>query len=136
MYSIVKSKEYPHEVADSLFLHYSYIDTMYNLIYTSELGEKDVYNYSDLGYYMFKKIIENTYKDTLNNLLDIYFYKKLGMNYLGYSPKRKFKLNDIVPTEHDWNLEVKQFTDMFMIWELQCKEEWGDMQVYFQMPMI
>ena len=25
---------------------------------------------------MFKKIIENTYQDTLNNLLDIYFYKK------------------------------------------------------------
>ena len=62
MYSNLKSKEYPHEVADSLFLHYSYIDTMYNLIYTSELGEKDVYNYSDLGYYMFKKIIENTYQ--------------------------------------------------------------------------
>ena len=101
LYSNIKSKEYPHEVADSLFLHYSYIDTMYNLIYKSELGEKDVYNYSDLGYYMFKKIIENTYKDTLNNLLDIYFYKKLGMNSLGYLPKRKFKLNDIVPTEYD-----------------------------------
>ena len=50
---------------------------MYNLIYTSELGEKDVYNYSNLGYYMFKKIIENTYQDTLNNLLDIYFIKNL-----------------------------------------------------------
>ncbi len=101
LYNSYKTKKYPYEVADSLFLHYSYLDTMYNIIYTSELGEREAYNYSDLGYYMFKKIIENSYQDTLNNLLDIYFYKKLGMNSLGYLPKRKFKLNNIVPSEVD-----------------------------------
>ena len=101
LYNSYKTKKYPYEVADSLFLHYSYQDTIYKKIYNSELGERDAYNYSDLGYYMFKKIIENSYQDTLNNLLDIYFYKKLGMNSLGYLPKRKFELNGIVPSEVD-----------------------------------
>ena len=55
---------------------------MFNIIKYSELRDSKKYKYSDLGYYFFKKIIENTYSENLNELSENYFYKKLGMENL------------------------------------------------------
>ena len=71
----------------------------------SELLEANDYRYSDLGYYFFKKLIESKYKKQLNNIVEEQFYKRLGMENLGYLPLGRIKPNRIIPTNPviDWN---------------------------------
>ena len=57
------------------------------------------------------------------------------MNYLGYSPKRKFKLNDIIPTEHDLEFRGQIVHGHVRLLELQCRGVGGHVG-HFQMPMI
>ena len=102
LYSSKYSKEYPYKVADGIFLHFSYPDTMFNKIKYSKLRSSNRYKYSDLGYYFFQKIIENTYSNKLNILVDNHFYKKLGMENLSYVPLQNIKIDRIVPTEYDY----------------------------------
>ena len=75
LYSSEYSSIYPNIVAKDIYLHFSYPDTMFNIIKYSELRDSKRYKYSDLGYYLFKKIIENTYSEYLNVLTKKYFYK-------------------------------------------------------------
>ena len=57
----------------------------------SDLLETTAYKYSDLGYYLFKDIIEERYNLPLNNLVDIAIYKPLGLATMGYLPTEKFE---------------------------------------------
>ncbi|MBT3418181.1 MAG: serine hydrolase [Flavobacteriales bacterium] len=102
LYSTKKSAIYPYKVANGIYLHFSYPDTILQTILDSELREKKKYKYSDLGYYLFQKIIENTYSDKLNNLAVNNFYNKLGMENMGYIPLDRIEKNRIVPTEQDY----------------------------------
>ena len=102
LYSNVESSIFPHKVADSIYLHFSYPDSIMRKIYDSELLENKEYCYSDLGYYIFKKIIEDSYGESLDDILDSEFYKKLGMENLGYNPLERIHTSRIVPTENDF----------------------------------
>ena len=102
LYSENRSQKYPYHVADSIYLHFSYADTIMEKIYNSDLLDKKEYCYSDLGYYIFKKIIESAYKEELNYIVDSQFYKKLGMENLGYLPLERINKSRIIPTEEDF----------------------------------
>ena len=102
LYSSKKSSIYPYKVAEGIYLHFSYPDTIFQSILNSELREKKKYKYSDLGYYLFKRIIENKYSNNLNILVEDYFYKSLGMESMGYLPLDRIEKNRIVPTEQDY----------------------------------
>ena len=101
LYSKVRSDSFTNKVAENLYLHYSYNDTIINKIINSELLQEKKYNYSDLGYYLFHKVIEDVYNDSINLILQRDFYSKLGLEKLGYYPLRKLKKDRIVPTELD-----------------------------------
>lgn len=100
-YSATKSDSYPLEVAENLYITNSYTDSIYKFIKKSNLIEKQEYLYSDLGYYLFKEALENTYKKPLNILVDEAFYKPLGADRMTYLPLEKFDKSHIVPTEKD-----------------------------------
>ena len=102
LYSKEHSKLYPNEVAEDIYLHFSYPDTMFNIIKYSDLLDSKKYKYSDLGFYFFKKIIEVSYLESLNILSRNYFYNKLGMENLSYLPLNNLSKDRIVPTEHDF----------------------------------
>ena len=73
------------------------------MIYNCPLGIKE-YKYSDLGYYLLKQIIEKSYKDSLQNIANKYFYAPLGMNNTLYNPKwNGIDTNKIMPTEIEKN---------------------------------
>lgn len=102
LYSKFEAEEYPIKVADGIYLHAQFSDSILQQIKESELLENKDYCYSDLGYYFFKKLIESKYKKQLNNIVEEQFYKGLGMENLGYLPLGKIKPNRIVPTEFDY----------------------------------
>jgi beta-N-acetylhexosaminidase len=102
LYSNTFSQQYPHKVATGIYLHQQYPDSIVQQIKQSELLEKKKYLYSDLGYYMFKEIIEKEYKKPLNKITEDLFYKRLGMENLGYLPLERIHEKRIVPTEMDY----------------------------------
>ena len=102
LYSKNFSQKYPHKVASGIFLHKQYPDSIIKQIKESKLLEDKEYYYSDLGYYMFKEIIEKKYEKPLNKITDELFYKSLGMENLGYLPLNRIHEDRIVPTEMDF----------------------------------
>jgi len=102
LYSKLSSDIFSVNVADSLYLHFSFPDSIIQQVIDSELLEKKEYVYSDLGYYLLKEIIEETSGQALNEYVDQSFYKKLGMENLGFLPKNNLSHKRIIPTEKDY----------------------------------
>jgi len=100
-YSTERSHKFSIKVTDSLYLLSSYEDEMFDIIAQSELLKKKEYKYSDLPYYIFKEFIEHHYKNDLNVLTQLHFYRSLGANRTTYVPLDKFSKSEIVPTEKD-----------------------------------
>ena len=95
------SADYPYQVAENLFIHKSYKDSIRDKIIQSKLNPRGQYKYSDVGYYLFMDVIEKEHKKTLDQVIQDEFYVPLGMNNTTYNPLDKFEKNKIVPTEYD-----------------------------------
>ena len=100
-YSMKYSKKYNTRVAKNLYLNKIYKDSISKYIVESEQRERDGYKYSDLGYYIFKDILETKYQSSLNKLAETYLYNPIGANRTSYLPLQKFAKNAIVPSEKD-----------------------------------
>ncbi|WP_438962886.1 glycoside hydrolase family 3 N-terminal domain-containing protein [Nonlabens sp.] len=100
-YRKTKSSNYNIEVANGLFTNKIAQDTIFNRIANSELLAEQKYKYSDLPYYILKKYLEDRSNKTLHELTTNHFYKRIGMDHMGYLPLQRFDKSKIVPTERD-----------------------------------
>jgi len=100
-YTSEKSKEFPIQVADDMYMRKDYKDSIFDLIKKSELRTRSGYKYSDLPYYLLMKYLEDFYGTSLDKLVQRNLYESLGANYTTYNPLGKFRLDDIAPTEED-----------------------------------
>lgn len=100
LYANQESVLFPHKVAEDIFLHHSYPDSIFKKILDSEILDKG-YRYSDLGYYIYKYIIEENHNISLDLYTRDKFFSKLGMENLGYLPKERIENQRIIPTEND-----------------------------------
>ncbi len=100
-YKRKKSKKFKIKVAENLFLKNNYKDSILKQIKEVEQREEPVYNYSDIGYYIFQEVLESTYKKPLNFLANKMLYQSLGANRTSFLPLQKFDKKEIVPTEKD-----------------------------------
>ncbi|MEM8847978.1 MAG: glycoside hydrolase family 3 N-terminal domain-containing protein, partial [Bacteroidota bacterium] len=91
---------FPYKVADNLYLTSAYKDSIYDRIGRQDL-KSNRYRYSDVGYYVFKRYIEEFYGNTVDRLVDKFFYKPMGLQYTGFNPLSKFEKKQIVPSEED-----------------------------------
>ncbi|WP_417800372.1 glycoside hydrolase family 3 N-terminal domain-containing protein [Tenacibaculum sp.] len=96
-----RTPKFSIKVAKNLYLAKEYKDSIYKQIVDSEQRKRIGYKYSDLGYYIFKEILERKYKRPLDKLVDEQFYQPLGADRMTYLPLNKFDKNEIVPTERD-----------------------------------
>lgn len=94
------SDNFPIKVAEKLYLRKDYRDTIFTNILDSEILSRE-YRYSDLGYYLFQRIIEEGTGTDLYPLVWRNFYSKMGASNLGYLPLNRFPPKKIVPTEND-----------------------------------
>lgn len=95
------SKEFPHQVAENLYMRRDYPDTIMKLIGDSKLLPKKEYKYSDFTFIILKHYLEIATGKKLEDLSNKNFYAKLGMNNTVYNPLQKFDMNSIPPTEED-----------------------------------
>lgn len=95
------SEKFSLPVANNLYMRTDYKDSIHKRIRESKLRPKKGYRYSDLPFYLLQKYIESYYDDSLDNLVQKHFYKKLGAHNLTYLPLTKFSKEQIPPTEND-----------------------------------
>lgn len=88
-------------VTDKLFMHRSYVDSIWWQIRESELPNLGKYRYSDLGFYLMARLVKKVSGLPLNEYVEQHFYRPLGLHTLTYVPRRHFPLGRIVPTERD-----------------------------------
>lgn len=89
------------QVANEMYMKVDYEDTMYAKILSSPLENPGKYKYSDLGYYLLKKVVEQAYRAPIETLVQEFLYRPLGAWTMGYNPLDRFPMNQIVPTEDD-----------------------------------
>ena len=94
------SELFPVRVAEHMYIQENYNYAIYNEIISSPLQEKE-YTYSDLGFYLFKDMIEHMNNTELDDYVYQTFYNPLGLRHLKYQPRRYFPLKKIIPTEND-----------------------------------
>jgi len=100
-YSTKKTSLYKTKVAENFYLRKNYKDSIYTYIKEAPQREEVGYKYSDLGYYLFKEVLEKKGKKSLATLVDESFYQALGAHRMTYLPLLKFNKNEIIPTEKD-----------------------------------
>ena len=100
-YSKKWTKDYRIKVAKNLYLHKGYKDSIMKYIKDADQRERKGYKYSDLGYYLFKDILEQKFDKPLNKLVETSLYGPIGANRMSYLPLKKFAKKAIVPSERD-----------------------------------
>ncbi len=88
-------------VADGMYMDTSYLDSIRQQIVESGLNADGQYVYSDLGFIMLAEIIKNVTGVTLDQYVDKFFYRPLGLDRIGFHPLARFTVDEIVPTEID-----------------------------------
>ena len=89
------------QVAKDLWIRNDYADTIYKRIIDSGITPGNKYEYSDLGYYFVKKIVEKLSGKRNDEFVSDEIYKVLGLKNIGYFPQTFAELGRIVPTEND-----------------------------------
>ena len=99
-YAPAYSPEYPWQVAENLCGCREGRDSILKWICDSRLLSRE-YRYSDLGFFLFHRIIEEATDTTLYPYVWANFYAPLGAGTLGFNPLSRFPVERIVPTEND-----------------------------------
>src|SRR5690606_37432820 len=99
-YSDRPSQDFPFKVAEDLYLTRAYMDSIYDRIGRQSL-KSNRYRYSDLAYYVLKEYIEQTYHRPLDELVEEFLYRPMGLQRSTFNPLEKFPKAEIVPTEED-----------------------------------
>jgi len=95
------SDSFPFQVAKDMFMRFDYPDSIMAIIGRCELVKNPTYKYSDLGYYLFKYLIEQHTKQPFNQYVADEFYNPMGLSRIGYLPLERIEEEEIVPTEND-----------------------------------
>jgi beta-N-acetylhexosaminidase len=92
-------KGYGVRVAENIYLRDDWNDTMFSRILKSPLGPRNKYVYSDNDFIFLGKIVEELSGMTLDQYTQKNFYNKLGMYSTGFTPRKRFQVECLVPTE-------------------------------------
>jgi CubicO group peptidase (beta-lactamase class C family) len=88
-------------VAEDLYIRKDYPDSVYRAIMDAPLRPTRDYKYSDMGFYLLRRIIEKVIGEPMEETLSASFYKPLGLSTTGFLPRKRFPASRIMPTEYD-----------------------------------
>lgn len=102
-YAEKPSKEYSIRVAENLYFAQSKVDSViWQRIYNQDLRSSRNYKYSDLGFYLFSKLIKKVSGKNLDDYTNETFYRPMGLTTMMFNPLKKGVPRDqIIPTEDD-----------------------------------
>ena len=98
--SFIYKKKFNIKLSDSLYLYKKYKKEIYKQIKNTNFIEGDTVLYSGLFYYLIPEIVKNITNDSFDSYLEK-IYHRLELKTMVFNPLKKFKLDQIVPTEDD-----------------------------------
>lgn len=99
IYSDKSKPGFTVRVAENIYMRNDWQDTMFNRILKSQLGPQNKYVYSDNDFIFLGKIVEQITGMTLDQYVARTFYQPMGMTTTGFSPRKRFAADRMVPTE-------------------------------------
>ncbi len=97
-----KQGDYSLQVADSMFIDKSYVDTIWRDVFDIKIKRKrKKFQYSDVNLNLVFKMVENVSKKPIDEYVATNFYNPLGLRRLMYKPLKRYQPKDIVPTQDD-----------------------------------
>jgi beta-N-acetylhexosaminidase len=106
--SDTSSETHGIRIAEGLYLHNTYRDSLVSWVLRTPLGAKGEYVYSDMGYYLLQDVIERLSGMPLERFVQERFYGPLGAATLGYRPYERYAVSRIAPTENDQLFRKRQ----------------------------
>ncbi|MDR7130172.1 CubicO group peptidase (beta-lactamase class C family) [Algoriphagus sp. 4150] len=94
-------KRFQGQVYDGLYINNRFERKMNRITNRSKVSDEKKYLYSGLTFLIFPRLIEQLTQIDYQTYLEENFYQRLGCHTLGYLPKGKNYVNNIVPTEVD-----------------------------------
>ena len=88
-------------VAEGMYAVDGIRDSVFQRILKEPLDPKKDYQYSDLGFYFLKEVIERLAGQAMEDYVREQFYAPMNALSLGYRPLSRFSTRQIVPTEYD-----------------------------------
>ena len=108
IYSAYPEQNFQNQIALGLYSINSLQDSLWHWTIDSKLrparfrrGTHYTYKYSDMGFYIMKKMAENYLNQPMEKFLEQNYYKPLGLSTMTYLPLCKFPIDRIAPTEDD-----------------------------------
>lgn len=101
LYSTSQKEGFSIPITDRLYLKDNYVEDIWDEIIESPLRTHKGYKYSDLGFYISAKVVENVSGQTLDEYVSDNFYQPLGLSTAGFNPLDRFEAYRIPPTEED-----------------------------------
>lgn len=91
-------------ICDSIWIDPEYENEMFRVISNTPMRQSGEYLYSDLGFILLRKLVENASNKSFETYLQENFYKPLNLGSLCFNPIQKGYTRDwIAPTEYDFN---------------------------------
>ncbi|MCF8254293.1 MAG: serine hydrolase [Bacteroidia bacterium] len=101
-FSPVKTNRHSLQIADSIWIDKIIEQDIFNTIAMTDMKSSGEYLYSDLGFVLLRKLVENVSNQTFDNFMQTNFYKPLNLGSLCFTPLSKgVSLKNIAPTEND-----------------------------------
>jgi beta-N-acetylhexosaminidase len=100
-YRSVPDSQFSVRVSSSLWMDHTYVDSIWQQIYTSDLRAVKAYKYSDLGLYLAKQMVENVTQQPIDEFNQQRFYGPLGAYHTQFNPFLRADQFEAVPSEHD-----------------------------------
>lgn len=102
LYSKDSTKNFSVRIAENMYMNQAYVDSIYyRILYKAKVSSNKEYKYSDIGYYLLKLMVEEITNKSINLYVQEHFYQDLGMHRTTFLPRKKFPLDQIIPTEND-----------------------------------
>lgn len=95
------SEQFPLRVAENLYIRSDWPDTIYRSIRNAPLRNTRDYKYSDMGFYLLRRIVEKASGLPFDEYVNASFYRPLGLTTTGFRPRSRFPVGRIMPTEQD-----------------------------------
>ncbi len=101
VYSTVQDSIFTIPVTENLFLHKDYEAMLWQQIIETPVKQNPQYVYSDIGFILLRKAIENITKKSFEIFLNEEIYRPLNLSLMQFNPLKNLNRDWIVPTEFD-----------------------------------
>lgn len=100
-YAKQRSDSFPLQVANDLFFSSTGKNLFWKKYLETDQTKPGKYVYSDLGFILLGKIVEQASGQPLNVFVDSVFYRPMGLKQIGYLPLKTIPVEQIVPSTQE-----------------------------------